>query len=102
MLIRSLAILCTATSLALAACTLTYKYTDGTQSPSRDVEPEQCYSVPAGTPKDVDVMDVVGPTGHGDIETYGERGCRTLLEKGQTPLTVAKPRVYSVYVVSCP
>ncbi|KAK3836432.1 MAG: hypothetical protein JOS17DRAFT_734183 [Linnemannia elongata] len=101
MLVRSFALLCTSASLTMAACTLTYTYTDGTQS-SRDVEPEVCYTVPSGIPKDVAVVDVAGPTGHGEVETYGKRGCRMLLEKGSTPLTVTKPRIYSVYIVSCP
>ncbi|KAF9285821.1 hypothetical protein BGZ88_009378 [Linnemannia elongata] len=101
MLVRSFALLCTAASLAMAACTLTYKYTDGTQS-SRDVIAEQCYTVAAGIPKDVAVVDVVGASDHGEIETYGKRGCRTLLEKGPTPLTVTKPRIYSVYIALCP
>lgn len=85
----------------MAACTLTYKYTDGTQS-SQDVIAEQCYTVPAGIPKDVAVVDVVDASDHGEIETYGKRGCRTLLEKGPTPLTVTKSRIYSVYIASCP
>ncbi|KAF9147419.1 hypothetical protein BG015_010956 [Linnemannia schmuckeri] len=101
MLVRSLTILCTAASLAAAACTLTYQYTDGTTA-SREVEAEQCYTVPAGTPKDVAIVDVVGPTGHGQVETYGKRGCTTLLEQGQTPMIISKPRIYSAYVVSCP
>ena len=102
MLVRSLALLFTVISLAMAAgCQLVYHYEDGTQS-TRDVDAEQCYTVPAGTPKDVSVVDVVGPNGYGEVETYGKRGCRTLLEKGETPLHVTKHRIYSAYIVSCP
>ncbi|KAF9161874.1 hypothetical protein DFQ26_004063 [Actinomortierella ambigua] len=101
MLVRSFATLCATASLAMAACTLDYTYTDGSTS-SREVQAEQCYTVPAGEPKNVATVDVVSSNGHGSVETYGKRGCRTLLETGQTPLHVTKPRIYSAYVLSCP
>ncbi|KAF9215048.1 hypothetical protein BGZ59_002412 [Podila verticillata] len=102
MLVRSLAIVCTAASVAMAACTLTYRYTDDTESSRDDVAESYCYTVPAGTPKDVAVVDVICPTGHCDVETYRKRGCRDILEQGPTPLTVTKPVIYSVYINSCP
>ncbi|KAF9970017.1 hypothetical protein BGZ73_007402 [Actinomortierella ambigua] len=100
MLVRSLAILGATASLAMAGCTLRYTYTDGTTS-DRDVEPEVCYTVPAGQPKDVKIVDVFNGGNHGSVETYGKRGCRTLLESGETPLEVTKRRIYSVYVLTC-
>ncbi|KAF9578180.1 hypothetical protein BGW38_006161 [Lunasporangiospora selenospora] len=84
-----------------ANCKLVYHYSDGTQS-TRDVEAETCYTVPAGTPKDVEVVDVISDNGYGEVETYGKRGCRTKLEEGQTPLHVTKHRIYSSYILSCP
>ncbi|KAG0255793.1 hypothetical protein DFQ27_006065 [Actinomortierella ambigua] len=101
MLVRSFAILCATASLAMAACSLKYIYADGTTS-IREVQADECYTVPAGRPRDVDTVLVVGLNGYGSVETYGKRGCRDLLETGQTPLKVTKPQIYSAYILSCP